>query len=137
MRAPARIPFFGNPEFFMHMLMFVLDNPDYLDEVLDAWDEIGVSGVTIVESTGITRYRQAKLVGNPLMAGINRLMNSAEEGHYTLFTIVKGEAVVRQCIEASEKIVGNLLDPNTGVLAAWPLSIVKGVPDPQLNTEGA
>lgn len=121
----------------MHMLMFVLDNPDYLDEVLDAWEEIGVSGVTIVESTGITRYRQAKLVGTNLMAGINRLMNSAEEGHYTLFTIVKGEAVVRQCIEASEKIVGNLLDPNTGVLAAWPLSIVKGVPDPQLNTEGA
>ncbi|HLF91348.1 MAG TPA: hypothetical protein VI451_20560 [Anaerolineales bacterium] len=119
----------------MHMLMFVLDNPDYLDEVLEAWEEIGVTGVTIIESTGITRYRNAKLIGTPLMAGINRLMQSREEGHLTLFTIVKGEPKVRQCIEAVEKIVGNLLEPNTGVMAAWPLSIVKGVPDPTLNTE--
>jgi hypothetical protein len=117
------------------MIMFVLDNPDYLDEVLDAWDEIGVTGVTIVESTGISRHRQAKMVGTPLMAGINRIMHSNEEGHLTLFSIVKGELKVRQCIEAVEKIVGNLLDPNTGVMAAWPLTIVKGVPDPSLNTE--
>lgn len=119
----------------MHMLMFVLDNPDYLDEVLDAWDKIGVTGVTIIESTGISRYRKAKMIGTPLMAGINRIMHSSEEGHLTLFTIVKGEPKVRQCIEAVEGIVGNLLDPDTGVLAAWPLSIVKGVPDPSLNTE--
>ncbi len=120
----------------MHMLMFVLDNPDYLDEVLDAWEEIGVTGVTIVESTGISRYRKAKLIGTPLMAGINRLIHNNEEGHLTLLTIVKGEPVIRQCIAAVEKIVGNLLDPDTGVLAAWPLTIVKGVPDPSLNTEG-
>lgn len=120
----------------MHMIMFVLDNPDYLDEILDAWEGIGVTGVTIIESTGISRYRQAKLIGTPLMAGMNRIMHSNEEGHLTLFSIVKGEQKVRDCIEAVEKIVGNLLDPNTGVMAAWPLSVVKGVPDPTLNTEG-
>lgn len=119
----------------MHMLMFVLDNPDHLDEVLDAWEAIGVTGVTIVESTGISRYRKTQMIGHPLMAGINRLTQSPEEGHLTLFTIVKGETKVRQCIEAVEAIVGNLLEPDTGVLAAWPLSIVKGVPDPALNTE--
>lgn len=119
----------------MHMLMFVLDDPNYLEEVLDAWEEVGVSGVTIVESTGMARIRIDKMVGSPLMAGINRLMHSDQEGHYTLFTIVKGEAVVRRCIEAAEKIVGNLSTPNSGVMAAWPVSIVKGVPDPNLNTE--
>jgi low affinity Fe/Cu permease len=119
----------------MHMLMFVLDNPDYLDEVLETWEGIGVTGVTIIESTGVTRYRNAQLVGTPLMAGINRLIQAREEGHYTLFTIVKGEHVVRQCIQAVENIVGNLLEPNTGVMAAWPLTIVKGIPDPKLNTE--
>lgn len=119
----------------MQMLMFVLDNPDFLDEVLHAWEEIGVSGVTIIESTGLSRYRQTKLVGTPLMAGINRILHSNEEGHLTLFTIVKGESKVRQCIQAVEAIVGSLYDPSTGVLAAWPLTIVKGVPDPSLNTE--
>jgi nitrogen regulatory protein PII len=119
----------------MHMILFVLDNPDYLDEVLEAWEDIGVTGVTIVESTGITRYRQTKQVGTPLMAGLNRVMNSREEGHITLLTIVIGESKVSQCIDAAERIVGNLSEPNTGVLAAWPVSIVKGVPNPSLNTE--
>ena len=119
----------------MHMIMFVLDDPNKLNGVLDAWDAIlEVSGVTIVESTGLVRQRHLQ-AGSPLMAGFNRLMQSDQEGHYTLFTIVKGEDVVRKCIEIAEGLVGNLKEPNTGVMAAWPLSIVKGVPDPALDTE--
>ena len=36
----------------MYMVMFILDDPDRLDAVLDAWAKIGVSGTTIVESAG-------------------------------------------------------------------------------------
>ncbi len=118
----------------MHMLMFVLDNPDHLEKVLDAWEAVGVSGVTIIESTGLSRHR-ARLAGTPFMAGINRLMHSDHEGHYTLITIVKGEKTVRDCISAAEAVVGNLSEEESGVMAAWPLSIVKGIPDPNLNTE--
>lgn len=113
----------------MHMVMFVLDDPDILDKVLDAWDAIGVSGVTIIESTGINRRAKARQVGAPFMAGINRVMGSAMEGHYTLFTIVKGEPMVDACIRAAESVVGDLDQPDSGVLAAWPLTNVKGVPD--------
>jgi nitrogen regulatory protein PII len=118
----------------MHMLLFVLDNPDHLEKVLDAWEGLGVSGVTIIESTGLARHR-ARLAGTPFMAGINRLVQSDHEGHYTLITIVKGEKAVRDCITAAEAIVGKLSEEGSGVMAAWPLSIVKGVPDPDLNTE--
>ena len=41
----------------MHMVMFVLDDPDLLDRVLEAWEAAGATGVTIVESTGIRRRR--------------------------------------------------------------------------------
>lgn len=119
----------------MHMLMFVLDDPNQLDPVLEAWDAlIEVSGVTIVESSGIVR-RRGEMAGSPLMAGLNRLVHSDQEGHYTLFTIVKGEETVRKCIAAVEELVGNLKEPHTGVMAAWPLTVVKGVPDPTLDTE--
>ncbi len=119
----------------MHMLLFVLDDPNQLDDVLLAWEQVGISGVTIIESTGINRVRTTQLAGKPFMAGINRLLHSDEEGHYTLFTIVKGAETVRECIKAAEKVVGNLKGPHTGVMAAWPVSIVKGIPDPSLNTE--
>lgn len=112
----------------MYMVLFVLDDPDLLEGVLDAWDKIGVSGVTIVESTGINRLRRAQQVGSPFMAGINRLMSGDQEMNYTLLTIVKGETLVQKCVAAVEKVVGDLSEPNTGVLAAWPVAYVKGVP---------
>ena len=112
----------------MYIVMFVLDDPDLLDKVLDAWDSIGVSGVTIIESTGINRLKLARGVGSPFMAGMNRLLSSREEGHYTLFTMVPNEEVVAKCLQAAEGIVGDLNDPHSGVLAAWPVAIIKGVP---------
>lgn len=119
----------------MHMIMFVLDDPHQLDAVLDAWEAIGVSGVTIVESTGIVHRRRSKYVGASFMAGLNRMLESDQEGHYTLFTIVKGEQVVQACLQAAENVVGSLDDPHSGVLAAWPVPIVKGVPEQLRNRE--
>ena len=112
----------------MYMVMFVLNDPNRLDEVLNAWDAGGISGATIIESTGINRRRAARLVGTTIMAGINRLMSSDEESHYTLFAIVPDEATVVKCLATAESVVGDLNDPNTGVLAAWQLDVVKGVP---------
>lgn len=113
----------------MHMVLFVLDDPSQLYPVLDAWNEIGITGVTIVDSTGINRLRRARQVGTPFMAGINRLMSSSQENHYTLFAIVQDEEMVQKCVTATEAIVGDLNSPNSGILAAWPLSYVKGIPE--------
>ena len=119
----------------MYMVMFVLDDPNLLDDVLDAWEAIGVRGVTFVESSGINR-RRAQRVGAPFMLGFHRLMDDdARVGHFTLFTIVETEETVQACIKAAERIVGDLNEPNTGVLAAWPLPIVKGAPRQAPHTE--
>ena len=59
-----------------------------------------------------------------------------EEGNLTLFTIVREKSLVEKAILATENIVGDLDDPNTGVLAAWPLSYVKGLPPLSLAEDG-
>ncbi len=111
----------------MYMVMFVLDDPSLLDAVLDAWETIGVSGVTIVETTGINRRRvQRKRI--PARFAIGHYVEGEQQNHYTLFTIVKNERIARQCLETVEAVVGNLDTPDSGVLAAWPLTISKGVP---------
>jgi nitrogen regulatory protein PII len=112
----------------MYMVMFVLDDPNQLDEILDAWDAAGVSGVTIIESTGINRRRRARQVGTGFMSGMNRIIGDTQESHYTLYVIVPDESQVQACIQAAEEVVGDFNKPNTGVLAAWPLFTVRGVP---------
>lgn len=111
----------------MFMVMYVLDNPDKLDAILDAWEAVGVSGVTIIESSGIFR-RQTKHRRIPMRFDFEQLVERAERGNYTLFTLVENEAMVEQCVSAVEDVVGDLSTPNTGILAAWPLSMVRGLP---------
>ncbi|MBN1537366.1 MAG: hypothetical protein JW908_11585 [Anaerolineales bacterium] len=111
----------------MYMLMFVLDDPGRLDALLEAWEKAGIQGATIIESTGIHRRRRQILP----MRYMFQPTGNVEESHFTLFVIVENEAVVQACLQATENLVGNLNEPNTGVFAAWPLSVVKGVPPVQ------
>ena len=111
----------------MQMVMFVLDDPQYLDAVLNAWHNAGVTGVTIVESSGLHRVRRSRPLGVQYLFEPRSETDRITMEHYTLFAIVPNEAVVRACQEAAEKIIGDLDRPNTGVLASWELSVVKGV----------
>jgi len=45
------------------MVMFVLQDTDRLDGVLDAWRAIGVSGVTIIETIGARLLTDRNLIG--------------------------------------------------------------------------
>ncbi|MGD8403426.1 MAG: hypothetical protein PVJ21_07185 [Anaerolineales bacterium] len=113
----------------MYALLFVLDDPDRLDEILTAWNEIGVRGVTIMESTGWQRRRiQQSMLGARFdfasLVGGARL-----ENHMTLFVVVESRDIVQNALQAAEAIVGDLDGPHTGILVAWPIEIVKGLPD--------
>lgn len=111
----------------MYMVMFVLDDPGKLDALLGAWEEVGIRGATILESTGIHRRRTQILP----MRYLFQPLGNVEENHCTLFAIVDTNEVVKSCLQATEKLVGDLDDPNTGIFAAWPVSLVKGLPSTQ------
>jgi hypothetical protein len=111
----------------MLMMMFVLDDTARLDDVLEAWAAVGVSGATFFESMG--GYRRKAWRERAHMRYDYGHLDAAEvTGNCTLFAIVPNEQIVRQCLAATERIVGELDDPNTGVFMAWPLAVVKGVP---------
>jgi len=114
----------------MEIIFFVLDDPDRLEEVLDAWKEAGVSGATVIESTGFHRLKKRVPMPFAYTPG-----NIVEEGHLTLFAIVKDSALVKKCLAAVEKVVGDLDQPNTGVFASWKLDLTKGASAKKLASE--
>jgi hypothetical protein len=118
----------------MYMIMFVLDNPDQLDAVLAAWHTVGVSGITIIESSGFHR-RQAHVLGARYAPTLPELIERIEQGSYTLFAAVATAELVEQCLNATEQVVGNLQEPNTGVIAAWPVAFVRGLEKRELAPE--
>ena len=107
----------------MYAVFFVLDNPDLLDDVLDAWYAAGIGGVTIFESAGFHRRQHQHIAMRYLFGG----GESEEQGNLTLLAIVPDETAVQTCLTRAESIVGDLNQPNTGVFTAWPLNTVKGI----------
>jgi len=108
----------------MFMIMFVLDNSDLLEEVLGSWAELGVTGATIAETSGLQRLRRKRIPMRFNYGGIGAI---EEVGNITLLAIVKNEQIVEECLKAAEKVVGDLDAPNTGVFSAWPLMMTKGI----------
>ncbi|NLG29185.1 MAG: hypothetical protein GX557_14840 [Chloroflexi bacterium] len=113
----------------MQMVMYVLDNADLLDEVLESLCAAGVTGATIVESTGMHRRRARK--GRPhFRFPFEGSTESQLKDNITLFVIVPDEPAAQTCIDAIEAVVGDLREPNNGVLASWPLTVTKGLRTP-------
>jgi len=105
----------------MFMVMAVINDPGQLDAVLEAWGERGVTGTTIVESTGLHRRRKHVAMRYAYAE------NLVETGNVTLFVAVQDEDMVKACLAAVESVVGDLSGPNTGVLMAWPITFSKGI----------
>lgn len=113
----------------MYLLVMVLDDVAHRDDVLQAWVEAGVGGVTILESTGINRVlRRTK--AQPMFMGFGQIFGGARVGHNTLFAIVESMDVADAAVRATEEIIGDLTKPDTGVIFAVELSKTWGLPQP-------
>ena len=113
----------------MPMVLYVLSNPEKLEDTLSAWESAGAPGVTILASTGLGRLRQNSLLRDdfPLIPSLEDIFRHEETSSRTLFTLVEDEATVDKIIEATQKVVGDLSRPNTGILMVLPVSRVVGL----------
>jgi len=109
-------------------IVFVLDNPDQCGDILDAWEDAGIGGVTILESSGLGRVRRAGIRDDlPLMPSLNDLFMNTETQHRTLFTVVKSQSQIEAIVKATQSVVGDLEQPDTGFLFVVPVSQVYGI----------
>jgi hypothetical protein len=111
------------------MILFVLHDLTNTEEILTAWDEAGVSGVTILPSTGLARYRNGGGLRDdlPLIPSLEDLIERAQNTNRTFFTIVSGDEMVDKVIAATESVTGNLDLPETGILVALPIARTRGL----------
>jgi nitrogen regulatory protein P-II 1 len=113
----------------MYMMIMVLDDNTRLNEVLEAWTEAGIRGVTILESTGLNRiFRRGK--ADPVYAGFSQIFGGGRVGHNTLFAVVDDFGVAETAVAATEKVLGSLNEPDTGIIFAVPVAKAWGLPQP-------
>ncbi len=109
----------------MKLVLIVLNKVEELDNLLEKFLENGITGATIINSNGM----------------LHELYNHDEENYFSLFKylinpdrkenktifLIASDDEIETIVNITDKVVGGLDNPDTGVLSVLPLDFVKGV----------
>ena len=110
------------------MLIFVLNDLDKCADLLEAWDAIGAKGVTCIDTSGLGHMRQKAETGDlPFYPSLVNMLRAGEHHHRTFFTVVDNDELLEKLIQAAQDTVGDLDEPNTGILFTLPVNLVYGI----------
>ena len=112
-----------------NLLVLILDNVEQFPEILEAWETAGVPGVTVLDSAGSRKFiEHANRDDLPLMPSLRALVSGDEAHNRTLFTVIEDEAVLERAVQVAQKIVGDFMQPHTGIMFVVPIGRTWGVP---------
>jgi nitrogen regulatory protein P-II 1 len=106
----------------MQLLIFVLNKEEHLEEILEAFLELGISGATIIDSIGMGRILAHDI---PIFAGFRSLMQDSRAGNKTIISAVLEEKIPL-VIKSIEQICGSLDVPGTGIVFTMPIGQIYG-----------
>jgi nitrogen regulatory protein P-II 1 len=109
-----------------NLVVLVLECTEICHEILDAWEEAGASGATILESTGLARIRGAVRDDLPLVPSLRDLMKVDEMHNRTVFTMIDDDKVLERVLEVTRKNI-DFTQPNSGLMFVVPVSQVFGL----------
>ena len=112
----------------MYMFILVLNKEECLEPILETMLEKGLSGATVLESTGMMRVLDGdhNIDDLPVLGVLRHLCNPERKRSKTIFTLLKSEQIP-QMIEIINKVTGGLDKPDTGICFALPTTFVEGV----------
>lgn len=96
----------------MKLAILVLNKEEQLEELLEGFIEIGISGATIVDSIGMGHILASDV---PIFAGLRFMFAGARPYNKTILSIIKEEKV-KPLKELVEKILGSLEESGSGIL---------------------
>jgi nitrogen regulatory protein PII len=105
-------------------------------EIAQSWQEAGAPGVTILRAHGLHALQTELKSGSvelPLMVtsmgtAMAAILESLEELNQIILSVVEDETVDK-LITAANGVLGDLTEPNTGILFVLPLDRVVGLRD--------
>ena len=108
----------------MNVLFIVLNKVEYLDDILDMFLDIGVKGVTILDSQGMGR---AIGQNEPFFGSIRKMLDGSRPYNKTIFTVIEEEELLNNAVKGVQEIVVDIEEPGVGMMFTLPLGNVYGM----------
>ena len=106
-----------------HLLVVILDDLERLPDMLQAWQAIGVPGVTMLESVG--GYRASTWLSQVGLGALDRLFEADEVRRRTLLVAIEEDELLERAIAEAERVMGGFDRRDSGVLLALPRRVSK------------
>lgn len=111
----------------MKMVVLITAQIDRGLEVAEAWEAVGASGVTLIESYGLHNLRErSKSLELPLFVSMASVLRQIEQTNQTLLTVVDDD-LVDDIIGAACDILGEFKDVNSGIAFVLPVESIHGM----------
>lgn len=110
----------------MYVLFVVLNQPEYLPDVLYRLKKLRIRGATVIDSMGATSITK-DLYKIPMIGGFMKSMDGDTHSNKTVFSVIERDDQVQAAMESIEEIIGgDMKQPNKGIMFALPVSHMRG-----------
>ncbi|MCX7839150.1 MAG: hypothetical protein N2559_06800 [Anaerolineae bacterium] len=111
-----------------NLLVLILDDPEKLSDILNAWKRAGVPGMTILDGVGARRLEEhAYRDDMPLMPSLRSLLTSDRNNNQIVLSVIEDEPTLERAIQAAEQVIGDFNKPHSGVMFVVPVTRTWGV----------
>jgi hypothetical protein len=117
------------------LINLVIYDTGKVDEVIEAWGRSGITGFSLIESTGLVHHLRGQELRDdlPLFPSLRELLAGNREENRLLMSVVDDSFDVDGLVRATEGVLGPLSDPGTGILFVVPVARVVGLQPQQAS----
>lgn len=110
----------------MFALFIVLNEPEYLPQVLYKIKQLDIRGATVIDSMGASAISK-DIYNIPLIGGLMKSMDGDVHYNKTIFSVIEREEQVMKVMYHIEKLLGgDMKVPNKGIMFTVPVSHMRG-----------
>jgi len=106
------------------VLVAVVSDREKLEEIIEGFIEIGITGATIIDTYGMAGIVRSRI---PIFTGFREFSSSGHNANQTIFSVIDDEDKVRKAFILLEDICGNFDTPASGIAFTIPIGIVNGL----------
>lgn len=111
----------------MNVLFVILNKTEYLDDILDAFVDIGITGATILDSQGMgSAMTDVNPNKEPFYGVLKNMFEDSRPYNKTIFTVINDDNLLEKAVNKVKDIVGDIHEPGVGVMFTVPVGNTYG-----------
>jgi hypothetical protein len=110
----------------MQLLVLILKKVELMEELIKKLAECGVTGGTILDGSGMAKAL-VNMEDLPVFGVLRQLLSDEEKEVCKVMMFVLKDEQVMTTRKTIKKVIGDLKEPNTGIMFAIPITYVEGL----------